>query len=206
MTNIRLVPGGLLVVATKNPGKLVEFKAALGGLGLTILSLDDFPRHPPIVESGRTFRENAMIKAEIAFEYTGCAAVADDSGLMVDYLGGAPGVLSARFAGKDGDDEANNAKLLRLLAGVPKSKRGAQFQCVLVLILPGGRVLQTAGTVEGYIGNQARGKNGFGYDPLFVIPEYRLTFGELALEKKNAISHRGRALRKLRCLMEKEFG
>jgi len=190
--------GRTLVLATKNRGKIREFSRALAGLGLHFLSLHDFPALGPIEENGSTFLENACKKAVVAARYSNLPALADDSGLEVDYLGGAPGVLSARFSGSEGDDAANNRKLLRLLAGVPYRDRRARFRCVLAIATPGGSLVTAEGVLEGYIGLEPRGQGGFGYDPLFIVPEYNCTLAELDLETKNRISHRGRALAKLR--------
>ncbi|MDI9567382.1 MAG: XTP/dITP diphosphatase [bacterium] len=190
--------GKTLVIATKNRGKIREFNRALAGLGLEFLSLHDFPHLGPIEEDGTTFLENACKKALVAARHSGLPALADDSGLEVDYLGGAPGVLSARFAGRDGDDEANNRKLLELLAGVPCRERQARFRCALAVATPEELLVTTEGVLEGYIGLEPRGKGGFGYDPLFVVPDYNCTLAEMALETKNKISHRGRALEQLR--------
>lgn len=194
-----------LVVATRNGGKLLEVTSFLSDLGLEFLSLRDFPDFPPVLEDGSTFWENAEKKARAAAQYTNLPALADDSGLEVDYLGGAPGVLSARFAGREGDDEANNAKLLRLLKGVPLKDRTARFRCVLAVVTPAGGVIAVEGTIEGYIATEPRGSGGFGYDPLFVIPEYNCTMAELDLTEKNRISHRGKALAKLRERLETIF-
>ena len=193
-----MIPNRVVVIATKNKGKMVEFGSALEGLGLQFLSLHDFSDMPTIVEDGRTFEENARKKALVTVKHTGFTALADDSGLEVDYLGGAPGVRSARFAGVDGDDHANNEKLLDLLAGVPLGERKARFCCALALVTPEGEIVDAFGTVEGYIGTAYRGEGGFGYDPLFIVPEYEKTFGELDLVLKNQISHRGLALTQLR--------
>lgn len=187
-----------LVIATKNRGKMREFSRALAGLGFEFLSLHDFPDLGPIVEDGSTFLENACKKATAAARYSKLPALADDSGLEVDYLGGAPGVLSARFAGRDGDDEANNSKLLHLLSGVPYRERRARFRCALAVATPEDLLVTAEGFLEGYIGLEPRGKGGFGYDPLFVVPEYNCTLAEMELNTKNRISHRGRALEQLR--------
>lgn len=169
----------------------------LAGSSWELCSVADFPELPPVVEDGQTFRENAVKKAltvaEILKEWT----LADDSGLEVDALGGAPGVYSARFAGEPGDDRKNNEKLLRLLAGVPSEQRTARFRCVLALASPEGEVWTTERTCEGLIGLAPRGDQGFGYDPLFYLPELGVTMAELPEEKKNEISHRGKAMRDL---------
>lgn len=186
-----------LVLASKNKGKLRELETMLAGSSWELCSVADFPELPPVVEDGQTFRENAVKKAltvaEILKEWT----LADDSGLEVDALGGAPGVYSARFAGEPGDDRKNNEKLLRLLAGVPSEQRTARFRCVLALASPEGEVWTTERTCEGLIGLAPRGDQGFGYDPLFYLPELGVTMAELPEEKKNEISHRGKAMRDL---------
>lgn len=183
----------LIVVATGNRGKLEELSTLLGPLGVEIKSLADYPRVPEVVEDGETFAENAVKKAREVAGATGEIALADDSGLEVDCLGGAPGVYSARFAGEDKDDRENNKKLLRLLEGVPAEKRGAQFRCVVALAVPGGGVYTAEGVCRGVIGTMPEGQGGFGYDPLFIVPERGKTFAQLDMEAKNAVSHRGRA-------------
>ncbi|MBE3586254.1 MAG: XTP/dITP diphosphatase [Thermoanaerobacter sp.] len=183
-----------LVLATRNPGKVRELSQLLSPLGYEVLSLEHFPGVPEVVEDGATFKDNAVKKATAVARHTGQLALADDSGLEVDYLGGAPGVRSARFAGEGHDDRANNEKLLRLLAGVPPEKRTARFRCVVAVATPEGKVLTTEGTCEGIIAEEPRGEGGFGYDPLFYVPSCGKTFAELEPEVKNRISHRGRAL------------
>ena len=187
-----------LVVATKNRGKMKEFKKVLGDIGIKFLSLHDFPRLPPIVEDGSSFLENACKKASLVATHTRLPVLADDSGLEVDYLDGAPGILSARFAGCNASDEANNAKLLSLLVGVPHRERRARFRCALVLALADEPMVMVESTVEGYIGTEPRGEGGFGYDPLFIVPRYNSSFSELGPDIKNKISHRGKALAQMR--------
>ncbi|WP_334110527.1 XTP/dITP diphosphatase [Thermodesulfitimonas autotrophica] len=187
-----------IVVATTNRGKLREIEEILAPLGLSVTSLAAYPGFPEIEEDGATFEENAIKKAQFTAAFTGETALADDSGLEVDYLGGAPGVRSARFAGEPKNDAANNAKLLRLLAGVPWEKRTARFRCVIAVATPDGAVATAEGTCEGFILTEPRGTGGFGYDPLFYFPEYGKTFAELPPEVKNQVSHRGRALAKLK--------
>lgn len=183
-----------LVVATTNPGKLREIESIIAPLGLEIVSVSAYPGLPEIKEDGATFEENAVKKARLTAEATGEVALADDSGLEVDYLAGAPGVHSARFAGEPASDAANNAKLLKLLQGVPEERRHARFRCVIAVAVPGGPVLTAEGTCEGYILSELRGAGGFGYDPLFCVPEFGKTFAELSPELKNRVSHRGAAL------------
>jgi len=163
-----------------------------------ILSLRDFSPLSPVEEDGRTFRANALKKARAVAQRTGRLTIADDSGLEVDYLQGKPGVHSARFAGEAASDADNNRKLLRLLEGVPASQRGAAFRCVIAVVDPCGKESWVEGACSGVIGEQERGKQGFGYDPLFVIPELGKTLAELPLAEKNRISHRGKALAALK--------
>ncbi|MFZ5648046.1 MAG: XTP/dITP diphosphatase [Bacillota bacterium] len=182
-----------IVVATKNKGKLRELETMLGPLGIKVMSMDHYPHIPDVEEDGETFAENAIKKARVVAGATGEIALADDSGLEVDCLGGAPGVYSARFAGEEKDDRANNEKLLRLLDGVPLEKRGARFMCVVAVALPGGRVYTAEGSCEGVIGFRPEGEGGFGYDPLFIVPDLGKTFAQLDMDIKNSISHRGKA-------------
>ncbi len=192
-----------LVLATRNAGKVRELAALLGPLGVEVVSLADYPEIGEIPEEGDTFQENAIFKAREVARLTGETALADDSGLEVDALNGAPGVYSARFAGEPKSDTANNAKLLRLLTGLPPEKRTARFRCVMALAVPDGRVYTAEGTSEGIILDAPRGDNGFGYDPLFYVEEFGKTFAELDLATKNTISHRGRALQKVKDLVLK---
>jgi XTP/dITP diphosphohydrolase len=199
-----------LVLATRNLHKVEEIRAILGRPGLAILSLDELVRDPArsapggppsVVEDGATFIDNARKKAFAIARWSGLPALADDSGLAVDALGGRPGVLSSRFAGREGDDQANNLLLLRLLEGVPDPLRTARFLCALCLAEPGGRSWEAEGSVEGVILRERRGEGGFGYDPLFFHPPFGLTFGEAPAERKNAVSHRARALAALALLL-----
>lgn len=182
-----------VVIATQNSGKLKEFQAMLGPLGVEIESMADYPHIPDVVEDGETFSDNAVKKARAVAGATGEITLADDSGLEVDCLGGAPGVYSARFAGEDKDDRANNEKLLRLLEGVPPEKRNARFRCVVAVALPEGPVYTAEGSCEGVIGLRPAGEGGFGYDPLFIVQELGKTFAQLDMDIKNSISHRGKA-------------
>lgn len=191
-----------LVLATGNQGKVREIKAILGDCNVEVYSLKDFPEIGEIVEDGSTFAENAVKKARAVTEATKMAALADDSGLEVDYLNGAPGIYSARFAGEGKSDADNNAKLLALLQEVPAEKRTARFRCVIAICTPGGQVYTAEGACEGIIGFKPKGDKGFGYDPLFYLPEYHQTFAELDLDLKNRISHRGRALAKAKTVLE----
>jgi XTP/dITP diphosphohydrolase len=186
-----------LVLASRNKGKLKELKNLLEGEPFEICSLEDFPEIPEIPETGNTFNENAFIKAKTVADYTGYIALADDSGLEVDALNGAPGVYSARFAGEEQDDAANKQKLLQLLKNIPLEKRNARFRCAVAVVEPGGFFQATEGVCEGKIAFEPRGKNGFGYDPIFIVEGCGgKTMAELNLETKNTISHRARAFKK----------
>jgi len=191
-----------LLVATGNKGKLREFAELLKGVVDTILSPADFPGFPEVEEDGDTFEANALKKARSAALFTGRPVLADDSGLAVDVLGGRPGVYSARFAGEGAGDSDNNALLLKELSGVPAEGRTAAFHCVIALCQPDGSCQTFDGSLPGVILEAPRGEGGFGYDPLFLVPEYGQTFSELPLEVKNAISHRGRAMQMLKAALE----
>lgn len=192
-----------LAVATRNRGKIREIKEVLHGLPIRLLTCDDFPGWPVPEEKGSTFEENALEKAESLALFSGLPSLADDSGLEVEALGGAPGVTSAHYAGKHGDDAANIARLLRELEGIPSQERNARFVCVLALAGPRGEKLLLREDCEGWITGEPRGEGGFGYDPVFVPRGYSRTMAELSLEEKNAVSHRGKALRRLRSLLER---
>jgi len=196
-----------LLVATTNPGKVREFREMLGHTGISFSDLSAHPGTVAVEETGHTFRANACLKASHYAKLFNTYAVADDSGLEVDALNGSPGVHSARWAEMNNagkGDADNNALLLKQLAAVPDARRTGRFVCVLALADPEGKILLTArDTVEGRVVREARGSNGFGYDPLFLIDELNRTTAELAPEQKHAISHRGKALRQLRALMER---
>lgn len=186
----------ILVIATSNPGKAREYQKMLSPLGITVKTLADFPHKIEINENGTTFEENATIKATTAVRALNLPVLADDSGLVVDALNGAPGVHSARYAG-DHDDAANNAKLLAAMAEVPDDQRTAHFHTTIVAVKPDGTKLVANGRVDGHILHQLTGENGFGYDPLFYVDELGSAMATLTPEQKNQISHRGRALRML---------
>ncbi|MCX7700420.1 MAG: RdgB/HAM1 family non-canonical purine NTP pyrophosphatase [Gemmataceae bacterium] len=189
----------LLVLATRNRKKREEIVAILSDLGLLFGDLSDWPNLPEVEETGTTFEENARLKAIAVARGTGHWALGEDSGLVVPALGGAPGVYSARYAGRQGDDEANNAKLLAELAKRPDADRSAYYVCTAALADPTGHVhVVTEGRCHGRILDAPRGSGGFGYDPLFLIPEYHRTFAELSPRVKHALSHRARALERLR--------
>ena len=190
-----------LILASRNKKKIREMEAILAGHfpDVHILSLDDIGFEGDIEENGSTFEENALIKARTALAASGnrIAAIADDSGLSVDALDGAPGVYSARYAGGHGDDAANNALLLKNLAHLPEEARTARFVCCIALVYPDGRELTVRGETQGLIIDEARGEGGFGYDPYFYYAPFGETFSELSAAEKNAISHRGKAIAKL---------
>jgi len=192
------------VLATRNEGKVRELRHMLLDLDIEVLSLQSFPGVPEVEEDGRTFFENALKKAKEVARHTSETVLADDSGLEVEFLGGEPGIHSARYSGPTATDESNNRKLLRSLEGVPKEKRGASFRCVLVLCRPDGRTESFEGSWRGEILFEPRGSMGFGYDPLFLDPEQCLTAAELDPEIKNRISHRGMAFAKFREWLEKD--
>ncbi len=189
-----------IVLATRNAGKIKEIKQMLPAT--EVLTLNDFPALAMPPETGQTFRDNALLKALFIAEKTGLPALADDSGLEADALGGRPGVYSARYAGKDSTDTDNYLKLLREMKGIAMEKRKARFRCVIALAFPDRRAFTFDGVFEGYITLEPRGAKGFGYDPVFLVPEMGKTVAELDLEEKNAISHRARALRKLKDFLE----
>lgn len=208
-----------IIVATSNQGKLKEFQLAFASLGKRVLSMADYPQLPEVVEDGDTFKANALKKAKEVAEAIQLPVIADDSGLCVERLAGAPGVYSARYAGGHGDTKANNAKLLEELKKLPERRvehdelgeasdhvlSAAQFVCCLVLYDPAEqRYVDVIGTCDGFILDEARGEHGFGYDPLFYVPAFGKTMAELTPEQKQSISHRGNAIRKLLDVLQKE--
>ncbi|NLT94088.1 MAG: XTP/dITP diphosphatase [Clostridia bacterium] len=194
-----------LIVATNNKGKLQEFAKLLQPLNVKVYSLKDFPQIGEIEENGRTFIENALIKAKTVHQITGMVSLADDSGLEVDYLKGLPGVYSARFAGEPKDDKANNGKLIAMLEGVPLEKRTARFKCAIAIVDKDGKEYFAEGSCEGLILEEEIGEGGFGYDPLFYLPQYKKTFAQLDMETKNRVSHRGKATEKAMGILRKIF-
>lgn len=193
-----------LVFATGNEGKMREIREILGRPGLTILSQKEAGIVSDAEENGTTFEANALIKARAVAAQTDAPVLADDSGLEIDYLNGEPGVYSARYMGEDTPYEIKNQKLLDLLEGVPEEKRTARFVCVIAAVLPDGREFTTRGTIEGIIGYESRGEGGFGYDPIFFVPEFGCSTAELTMEQKNLVSHRGKALRAMKEVLEGE--
>ena len=183
-----------LIFATGNEGKMKEIREILGDLDYEILSMKEAGVNVDIVEDGTTFEENAIIKAKTVMEATGSIVLADDSGLEVDYLDKAPGVYSARYLGEDTPYKVKNNHIIKLLDGVKGEDRSARFVCVIACAFPDGRTITSRGTIEGQIGYEEKGTNGFGYDPIFYVPEFGCTTSELTPEAKNKVSHRGKAL------------
>jgi XTP/dITP diphosphohydrolase len=189
-----------LLVATTNPGKFAEVQAFLENLPLRIISLRSLTDPPPVVEDGATFEANALKKARALAQFSGLMTLADDSGIEVDALGGAPGIYSARYCGVEGDDDRNNEKLLRELQNVAEEQRSARYVCVLALCIPdagGVKEWLMRETCAGRIGFSLIGSHGFGYDPLFFFPPLGKTFGEIDRQTKATVSHRGKVLKKL---------
>jgi len=185
-----------LVLATRNRGKIEEFRELLSGFPTEIRSLNDFGPIPPVVEDGATFEENAYKKAHLTAKFLGLPSLADDSGLVVEALAGAPGVRSARYAGEGATDYQNNIELLKAMGGI--GNRRAFFECVIAIAVPRGPALIYEGICEGEITQRMQGKNGFGYDPVFRYPALQKTFAEMSREEKNGVSHRGKAMAELR--------
>ena len=193
-----------IVFATGNAGKMKEIRLIMADLGCEVVSMKEAGADPEIVENGRSFAENAEIKARAVWNCTGDIVLADDSGLVVDYIGGEPGIYSARYMGHETSYREKNANLISRLDGVPKEKRTARFVCAIAAALPDGNSLVTRGTIEGYIGWEECGSNGFGYDPIFYLYENDKSTAELSAEEKNAISHRGKALRQMKKMLEEQ--
>ena len=193
-----------IVFATGNAGKMKEIKMILGDLGMPVVSMKEAGIEADIVEDRTSFAENAQIKASAIFEKCHDIVLADDSGLEIDYLNKEPGIYSARYMGHETSYREKNANLISRLDGVPKEKRTARFVCAIAAALPDGNSLVTRGTIEGYIGWEECGSNGFGYDPIFYLYENDKSTAELSAEEKNAISHRGKALRQMKKMLEEQ--
>lgn len=187
-----------LIFATGNENKMKEIRMILGDLDYEILSMKEAGIDVDIVEDGKTFEENAAIKATAISKIANCVVLADDSGLEVDYMDKQPGIMSARWMGEDTSYRIKNQKIIDNLEGVPDEKRTARFVCAIAAAFPDGRVVTKRGTIEGIIGYEERGENGFGYDPIFFLPEYGKTTAQLSPAEKNKISHRGQALRMMK--------
>ena len=187
-----------ILFATGNQGKMKEVREILADLGVEVISMWEAGVSAEIVENGETFEENAVIKARTIMELTGEVTLADDSGLEIDALGGEPGVYSARYMGEDTSYHIKNNDLIRRLSQVPRQQRTARFVCSIAAAFPDGEIITTDGVIEGLIGYEEAGENGFGYDPIFVVPQLGCTTAQLSDEQKNEISHRGKALRKMK--------
>jgi len=187
-----------IVFASSNEGKVREIREMLEGMGIELVSLSNYTHVPEIIEDGKSFLENALKKAKIISEFTGETVLADDSGLQVEVLGGEPGIYSSRYAGEKATDEENNAALLAKLRNIPQEKRTAFFICVLVLYRKDGSYDYFEGKWNGQIIDERFGNNGFGYDPIFLVPELKMTAAELPAEIKNKVSHRGQAVAQLK--------
>lgn len=191
-----------VIIATKNPGKAKEFEHIFSSRGITVRTLLDYPEIPDVEETGTTFEENATLKAEAVSKALGIMVIGDDSGLIVDALEGRPGIYSARYAGEPKNDQNNTDKVLSELVDIPEEKRTARFYCALAVAVPGQETKTVSGTCEGRILEERRGTNGFGYDPVFYVPEKSLAMAELSSEEKNKISHRANALKKLDVVLD----
>lgn len=197
--------GETIVFATGNEGKMREIRQILEGMDVEILSMKQVGITADIIEDGTTFMENAVIKARAVAAKTDHIVIADDSGLEIDYLNKEPGIYSARYLGEDTSYDIKNAALLERMEGVTDEKRTARFVCAMAAVLPGGELVTTQGVIEGRIAYRIEGENGFGYDPIFYLPEYGCTSAQISEAEKNAISHRGRALQKMRAELEKRI-
>ena len=192
----------VIIFATGNEGKMYEIRQILGDMDVKILSMKEAGITADIIEDGTTFEENAIIKAKAIAALTDHIVLADDSGLEIDYLNGEPGIYSARYMGENTSYDIKNANLIGRLEGVEDEMRSARFVCAIAAALPDGEILTAQGTVEGRIAYEPKGENGFGFDPIFYLPEYDCTTAQLSEEEKNSISHRGRALRSMKQKLE----
>ncbi|NLK21151.1 MAG: RdgB/HAM1 family non-canonical purine NTP pyrophosphatase [Epulopiscium sp.] len=191
-----------IVFATKNKGKIIEINEIMKDLNIEIISMEAAGININIIEDGTTFEENAIIKVKEIMKHSKGIVMADDSGIEIDYLNGEPGISSARFMGEDTPYNIKNNKILDMLKGVPDEKRTARFVCVIAAGFSDGRIITTKGVIEGRIGNEIRGANGFGYDPIFYVPKYNMTTAQIPPELKNKISHRAKALENMKDLLK----
>lgn len=187
-----------IIFATGNEGKMREIRMIMADMEVEVVSMKEAGIQADIIENGMTFEENAAIKAKEIMELTGDIVLADDSGLEVDYLNKEPGIYSARYMGEDTPYRIKNQNIIDRLEGVPVEKRTARFVCAIAAAIPDGRIVSSRGTIEGIIGYEERGEGGFGYDPIFFLPEYGCSTAELSMEQKNELSHRGKALRAMK--------
>lgn len=192
-----------IIFATGNAGKMREIRLILEDLGCQVISMKEAGADPEIVEDGKSFAENAEIKARAVWNCTGDIVLADDSGLVVDYIGGEPGIYSARYMGEDTSYEIKNRNIIERLEGASGDERAARFVCNIAAVLPDGRVLHTEAAMEGLIAEEPAGCEGFGYDPILYIPEFEKTSAELTIDEKNRISHRGKALEAMKSELKK---
>lgn len=191
-----------IIFATKNAGKVKEVKLILKELDAEVVTMTEAGINIDVVEDGETFEDNAIKKAKEIMQASGCLVLSDDSGLEVDYLNKRPGVYSARFMGEDTPYDIKNQKILEMLNGVPDEKRTARFVSVIAAAFPDGRIVTTRGTIEGIIAHEAKGENGFGYDPIFYVPELGMHTAEMDIKQKNRISHRGKALMEMKEILK----
>lgn len=192
-----------IIFATGNAGKMREVRMILGDLGCEVISMKEAGADPEIIEDGTTFAENAEIKARAVWACTGDIVLADDSGLVVDYIGGEPGIYSARYMGEDTSYDIKNQNIIDRVADAKGEERAARFVCAIAGVMPDGRVVHTEATMEGQIAYEPAGGEGFGYDPILYIPEFGKTSAELTIEQKNSISHRGKALEAMKDVLKK---
>lgn len=198
--------GKKIIFATSNEGKMKEIRSILEEPGITVLSMKEAGIDIEVEENGLSFQENAIIKARAIGEICGEIVLADDSGLEVDYLNKEPGIYSARYMGEATPYSVKNKNIIERLEGAPDEKRSARFACSIACYFPDGSIETTYGTIEGMIGYEEKGENGFGYDPIFFVPEYNCTTAELSLEQKNELSHRGKALREMKEIIKQKYG
>jgi XTP/dITP diphosphohydrolase len=191
-----------VIIATKNPGKAKEFEHIFAPRGIKVRTLLDFPEIPDVEETGQTFEENAILKAEAVSKALNKMVIGDDSGLIIDALGGRPGIYSARYAGEQKNDQDNIDKVLNELSGVLENPKTARFYCALAVAVPNNETQTVSGTCEGHILEERKGTNGFGYDPIFYVPENGLAMAELTADEKSSISHRANALKKLDVILD----
>ena len=194
-----------IIFATGNAGKMKEVREILKDLNVEVLSMKEAGIQADVEENGKTFQENAVIKAREIMKISGEVVLADDSGLEIDYLNKEPGIYSARYMGEDTSYRIKNANLIERLQGIPDEKRTARFVCAIAAAFPDGTVETTEGTIEGRIGYEEKGENGFGYDPIFYVPEFGCTTAELTGEQKNQVSHRGKALEAMKEILRKRM-
>lgn len=194
-----------IIFATGNAGKAREVAMMFSDMDVCVKTLKEADIHADIIEDGRTFMENARIKAETIAEFTDKIVLADDSGLVIDYLNGEPGIYSARYMGEDTSYDIKNANILKRMENASENERSARFVCAMAAVMPNGEIIETEGIMEGMIGYEIAGENGFGYDPIFYLPDFKASSAQIAPEQKNAVSHRGKALRMMQEELKKRI-